>query len=63
MKAVGKMLEKTLAVQYEGDKAAADKFIDQYTTWDDKAARSCGGQHPSRTATLIDSGCLVCNAW
>jgi hypothetical protein len=33
---VGKMLEKTLAVQYEGDKAAADKFIDQYTMWDDK---------------------------
>jgi len=32
---VGKMLEKTLAVQYEGDKAASDKFIDQYTKWDD----------------------------
>jgi len=32
---VGKMLEKTLAVQYDGDKAAADKFIDQYTTWDE----------------------------
>ena len=32
---VGKMLEKTLAVQYEGDKAASDKFIDQYTTWDE----------------------------
>jgi Zincin-like metallopeptidase len=32
---VGKMLAKTLMVQYEGDKAAADKFIDQYTTWDD----------------------------
>jgi hypothetical protein len=32
---VGKMLEKTLAVQYEGDKAAADKFIDQYTKWDE----------------------------
>ena len=32
---VGKMLEKTLAVQYDGDKAAADKFIDQYTKWDD----------------------------
>jgi Zincin-like metallopeptidase len=32
---VGKMLEKTLAVQYEGDKAAADKFIDQYTRWDE----------------------------
>jgi hypothetical protein len=32
---VGKMLVKTLNVQYEGDKAAADKFIDQYTSWDD----------------------------
>jgi len=32
---VGKMLEKTLAVQYEGDKAAADKFIDQYAVWDE----------------------------
>ena len=32
---VGKMLEKTLAVQYEGDKAAADRFIDQYTKWDE----------------------------
>ena len=32
---VGKMLEQTLAVQYEGDKAASDRFIDQYTKWDD----------------------------
>ena len=32
---VGKMLEKTLAVQFEGDKAASDKFIDQYSNWDD----------------------------
>ena len=32
---VGKMLKKVLEVQYEGDKAAADKFIDQYTTWDE----------------------------
>jgi hypothetical protein len=31
----GKMLKRVLEVQYEGDKAAADKFIDQYTTWDD----------------------------
>src|SRR6267154_1624600 len=30
---VGKMLAKTLAVQYQGDKAEADRFIDQYTTW------------------------------
>lgn len=32
---VGKMLKKVLDVQYEGDKAATDKFIDQYTTWDE----------------------------
>ena len=32
---VGEMLEKTLAVQYEGDKAASDRFIDEYTNWDE----------------------------
>jgi len=32
---VGKMLEKMLAVQYEGDKAASDQYIDQYTKWDE----------------------------
>ncbi|HEX6729084.1 MAG TPA: zincin-like metallopeptidase domain-containing protein [Pyrinomonadaceae bacterium] len=32
---VGKMLAKTLDVQYQGDKAAADQFIDQYAKWDD----------------------------
>jgi hypothetical protein len=32
---VGKMLAKVLAVQYQGDKAVADQFIDQYTKWDD----------------------------
>ncbi len=32
---VGKMLQKTLEVQYAGEKAAADRFIDQYTTWKD----------------------------
>lgn len=31
----GKLLERVLAVQYEGDKAASDKFIDQYTQWDE----------------------------
>jgi hypothetical protein len=30
---VGKLLAKVLEVQYSGDKAAADRFIDQYTTW------------------------------
>lgn len=32
---VGKMLERVLAVQYAGNKAESDKFIDQYTTWDE----------------------------
>jgi hypothetical protein len=32
---VGKMLAKTLDVQYQGDKAAADRFIDQYSIWDE----------------------------
>jgi len=32
---VGKMLEKTLAVQFEGNKAASDQYIDQYTKWDE----------------------------
>ena len=31
----GKMLAKVLEVQYNGDKAAADRFIDQYTTWNE----------------------------
>ncbi len=33
--AVGKLLAKVLEVQYQGDKAAADRFIEQYTTWDE----------------------------
>lgn len=32
---VGKMLRKVLEVQYQGDKAAAGRFIEQYTKWDD----------------------------
>ncbi|HTG88509.1 MAG TPA: hypothetical protein VL907_15780 [Pyrinomonadaceae bacterium] len=32
---VGKMLERVLAVQYAGNKAESDKFIDQYTSWDE----------------------------
>jgi hypothetical protein len=32
---VAKMLAKTLVVQYQGGKAAADQFIDQYAKWDD----------------------------
>ena len=33
---VGKMLEKVLEVQYNGDKAATDRFIDQYAVWKDE---------------------------
>jgi hypothetical protein len=33
--AVAKMLAKVLELQYQGDKGAADKFIDQYTKWDE----------------------------
>jgi hypothetical protein len=32
---VGKLLARVLEVQYEGDKAASDRFIDQYTKWDE----------------------------
>jgi hypothetical protein len=32
---VGKLLAKVLEVQYQGDKAASERFIDQYTTWDE----------------------------
>jgi hypothetical protein len=32
---VGQLLKQVLEVQYQGDKAATDRFIDQYTTWDE----------------------------
>jgi hypothetical protein len=32
---VGELLKKVLEVQYEGDKAAADRFVEQYTNWDE----------------------------
>lgn len=32
---IGKLLAKVLDVQYQGDKAAADKFIEQYSNWDE----------------------------
>lgn len=32
---VGKLLARILEIQYQGDKAAADRFIDQYATWKD----------------------------
>ncbi|HEX8652461.1 MAG TPA: hypothetical protein VF708_16725 [Pyrinomonadaceae bacterium] len=32
---VGKILAKVLEVQHKGDKAASDRFIEQYTAWDE----------------------------
>jgi hypothetical protein len=32
---VGKLLHEVLKVQYQGDKAVADRFIEQYTKWDE----------------------------
>jgi hypothetical protein len=32
---VGKMLRRVLAVQYEGDKGASGRFIDEYAKWDE----------------------------
>ncbi len=32
---VGDLLERVLRVQHEGDKAAADRFIDEYAKWDE----------------------------
>jgi hypothetical protein len=32
---VGRLLEKVLEVQSAGDKTASDRFIEQYTTWDE----------------------------
>ncbi len=33
--AVGALLARVLELQYRGDKAAADRFVEQYTRWDD----------------------------
>ena len=33
---VGKLLAKVLDVQYQGDKAASDRFIEQYSNWDEQ---------------------------
>jgi hypothetical protein len=33
--AVGALLARVLEIQYQGDKAAADRFIEQYTRWDE----------------------------
>ncbi|HEU4433635.1 MAG TPA: hypothetical protein VFR51_09575 [Pyrinomonadaceae bacterium] len=41
---VGKMLERVLAVQHAGDKAESDKFIDQYTKWDDNLHGEIAGK-------------------
>ena len=33
--AVGRLLERVLSVQHAGDKAAADRFVDEYAKWDE----------------------------
>jgi hypothetical protein len=33
--AVGKLLARVLEVQYAGDRAAAERFVEQYTAWDE----------------------------
>ncbi|HEX8709199.1 MAG TPA: hypothetical protein VF723_13210 [Pyrinomonadaceae bacterium] len=49
---VGKLLAKVLEVQYEGDKAAADRFIEQYAKWDENlhgaVAKNIRGQQRYR---------------
>jgi hypothetical protein len=32
---VGKLLARVLEVQYQGDKALAERFVEQYTSWDE----------------------------
>ncbi len=32
---VGKLLQRVLDLQYQGDKAAVNRFIDQYAKWDE----------------------------
>jgi len=34
--AVAEMLEIVLKIQYDGDRAAADAFIDRWSTWNDE---------------------------
>jgi len=41
--AVGELLQKVLDVQYQGDKAAADRFIEQYTNWDENLHGAVAG--------------------
>jgi hypothetical protein len=48
---VGKLLKKVLEVQYDGDKAASDRFIDQYAVWKEDAAW-CGCEKYSRPAAI-----------
>ncbi|HYY56964.1 MAG TPA: hypothetical protein VE842_06490 [Pyrinomonadaceae bacterium] len=53
---VGKLLARVLEVQYEGDKAKADRFIEQYTNWDESlhgvVARSIRDQQGYRFRLL-----------
>ena len=40
---VGKLLTKVLDVQYQGDKAAADKFIERYSNWNENLHGAIAG--------------------
>ena len=46
--AVGGLLSRVLELQYQGDKAAADRFIEQYTRWDE-------GLHGAIAARIRDN--------
>jgi hypothetical protein len=58
---VGKLLKIVLDTQYEGDKAAADRFIDQYTTWREDV-HGVGCEEHSRLAEISFSFIQVCGA-
>jgi hypothetical protein len=49
---VGKLLAQVLEIQYQGDKAASDRFIEQYSTWDENlhgvVAKNVRAQQPYR---------------
>jgi hypothetical protein len=42
-------------VQYAGDKAASDKFIDDYTKWDENLHGVIAGEHSRATALSVQT--------
>jgi len=57
----GRMLARTFAVQYSGDKATAAAFIDQYAKWDDQLHGAIAKQFA--TSNGIASGCSSTQRW